>query len=600
MSDPGPTSPGLSSRLAKLNPFSKSTPKHSHEADDEDQGEEIDPASVAGGGHSTRPTDITSHKLQVSSALQAFLVSDGVLPSEPGNTASALHELLEKPHVSVPASVTDRSHPLPEYYISSSHNTYLLAHQLFGSSSASAYETALNAGARCVEIDAWDNPDNIDEPKVTHGYTLVSNITFRAVCETIRDVVDRQSAASDATATPIMLSLENHCGDNGQRRLVAIMKEVFGSCLLDSPIETASDGESHVTLADLVSKVVVIVEYHLPNEASDSSSSSSSSESEDETEKQARHEYQAKKKAAPPTIIIPELAQLGVYAQSVKPADDSWFTSLLKNAPHHHLINVSETGLSAPMAAHAAKISRHNANHLMRVFPKGTRISSRNLPPVPFWALGAQICALNWQTFGASMQLNEALFAGTDGYVLKPAALRAGGDGVISSDGKKKRLKLRVAGASGVPLPNGREVGEIRPYLTCTMLAPRHERVSGGLIVDSIKRKTGVYKQSKLKMAGAFLRHPHGDLESEKPPLETDPVWDETLEWEFEDSELVFVRMLVKSDDSFASNPILAVAAVRLMYVTPGWSFVRMLDLKGRETKCSVLVRFDVEDVCDT
>jgi len=74
-------------------------------------------------------------------------------------------------------------------------------------------------------------------------------------------------------------------------------------------------------------------------------------------------------------------------------------------------------------------------------------------------------------------------------------------------------------------------------------------------------------------------------------------VWDEVLEWEYEDNELVFLRLLVKSDDSFAANPVFAVAAVRLLYVVPGWSFVRMLDLKGRETKCSLLVRFEIEDV---
>ncbi|KAI9870140.1 MAG: hypothetical protein M1823_008840, partial [Watsoniomyces obsoletus] len=68
-----------------------------------------------------------------------------------------------------------------------------MAHQLFGTSSATAYETALNAGSRCVEIDAWDGDDDKNEPKVTHGYTLVSDITFRAVCETIRDIVDKEA-----------------------------------------------------------------------------------------------------------------------------------------------------------------------------------------------------------------------------------------------------------------------------------------------------------------------------------------------------------------------------------------------------------------------
>jgi len=224
----------------------------------------------------------------------------------------------------------------------------------------------------------------------------------------------------------------------------------------------------------------------------------------------------------------------------------------------------------------------------MRVFPKGTRISSRNLPPVPFWALGAQVCALNWQTFGASMQLNEALFSGTDGYVLKPAPLRAGGDGVITT-GVKKILRLQVGGATGIPLPAGRDAAEIRPYLTCTMLHPRNTS-GGGLVVNSTKRKTSPYKQHK-KLAFLGL---HGG--EDKNPAPVDPIWDETLEWEYEDSELVFVRMLVKSDDSFAANPVFAVAAVRLMCVTPGWSFIRLLDLKGRETKCSVLVKFEIRD----
>jgi len=39
-----------------------------------------------------------------------------------------------------------------------------------------------------------------------------------------------------------------------------------------------------------------------------------------------------------------------------------------------------------------------------------------------------------------------------------------------------------------------------------------------------------------------------------------------------------------------------AVAAVRLMYVVDGYVFIRMLDLKGRETHCTVLVRFECSD----
>lgn len=445
-----------------------------------------------------------------------------------------------------------------------------------------------------------DNSDNKDEPKVTHGYTLVSNIPFRAVCETIRDVVDREASAPAVQGyapAPILVSLENHCGPHGQLRLVQIMKEVWGDRLLSAPVreesrrEQEGDDEPHVRLEELGSKIAVIVEYHLPEEADDSSSSSSSSSDSDEDdaeERRAREEYRKKKRAEPPAKIIPELAQLGVYAQSVKPRDTSWYTDgKPKDGPPFHLVNLSESGLAPHLSDHGAKIARHNSRHLIRVYPKGTRISSRNLSPIPFWAVGAQICALNWQTFGASMQLNDALFAGTAGYVLKPAALRAGGSGVLGSGAPRRILRLRVAGATDVPLPKNRDADGIKPYLTCTLLQPGSDSK-----LVKMKQKTAVYQGPGA--AGQLVLNLLG--RAEERPGRTDPLWNQTLEWEFDDNELVFLRMLIKSEDNFSSNTTLAVAAVRLLYVQPGWRFVRMLDLKGRETTCSLLVRFDVED----
>ncbi|KAF5526190.1 1-phosphatidylinositol 4,5-bisphosphate phosphodiesterase 1 [Colletotrichum aenigma] len=569
----------ITSKLANLNPFSKRAPE-----DEEELGEKTDHSTLAGGGHAARDSDL-KHRLRVSRAIKSFLVDQKVLSSKEADIDSdqpsrALQALVDKPHISVPRELTDRSHPLPEYFISSSHNTYLLAHQLYGSSSAEAYEDTLRAGARCVEIDAWDNPDNKDEPKVTHGYTLVSHIPFRAVCETIRDVVD-QEARDPNPAAPILLSLENHCDPEGQIRLVHIMKEVFGDRLLSKAVRekghAEQEGDSPVRLEELGNKIVLIVEYHFPGEPDDSSSSS---DDEDEEEKKNHEAYKAKKKAAPKTLIVPELEALGVYAQSVKPVDNSWYENILKDGPHHHLINVSESGLASHMPEASDKISRHNAQHLMRVFPKGTRISSKNLHPVPFWGVGAQVCALNWQTFGASMQLNEALFSGSEGFILKPAALRAGGSGHLDSGGKK-RLRLHVGGATDVPVPSKRDDDEpIKPYLTCTLVHP-HD-----LSMEPPKRKTAGYRQHKLT---GFLH------KGENPPP-TEPLWDETLEWEYQDNEMVFLRMLIKSDDSFSKNPMLAVGAVRLAYTVPGWVFIRMLDLKGRETTCSILVRFEIVD----
>lgn len=138
--------------ISKLGRFSRKS-----KVDEDDVGDVIDANTVAGGGHASRQSAITKDQLRVSSALKSFLVKEGIfdeadvgLDSE--QPSPVLREFLNKPHLYVPPEVTDRSHPLPDYFISSSHNTYLIAHQLFGESSAIGYETALYTGSRCGNV----------------------------------------------------------------------------------------------------------------------------------------------------------------------------------------------------------------------------------------------------------------------------------------------------------------------------------------------------------------------------------------------------------------------------------------------------------------
>lgn len=53
------------------------------------------------------------------------------------------------------------------------------AGQLAGSSSVEMYRQVLLAGCRCVELDVWKGRTTEEEPVITHGFTMTSEISFK-------------------------------------------------------------------------------------------------------------------------------------------------------------------------------------------------------------------------------------------------------------------------------------------------------------------------------------------------------------------------------------------------------------------------------------
>ena len=73
-------------------------------------------------------------------------------------------------------------------------------------------------------MDCWDGKDG--EPIIYHGYTLTSRIKFRDVISVVNKY------AFVASPYPVILSIENHCSIDQQKKMAKYLVDILGGILL--------------------------------------------------------------------------------------------------------------------------------------------------------------------------------------------------------------------------------------------------------------------------------------------------------------------------------------------------------------------------------
>uniref|UniRef100_A0A8C9XN94 Phosphoinositide phospholipase C n=1 Tax=Sander lucioperca TaxID=283035 RepID=A0A8C9XN94_SANLU len=477
----------------------------------------------------------------------------------------------------------DMTQPLNNYFIATSHNTYLSGDQLLSQSRVEMYAYVLQAGCRCVEVDCWDGPDG--EPIIHHGYTLTSKILFKDVIETINKYAFTKSPY------PVILSIENHCTVPQQKKMAEYLREVLQDKLDLSSVNVNECKK--LPSPEILKGKILVKGKKLPanldpdaeeGDVSDEDTGDEEEEEEDDDDDdeitQSDHTiflvstvtlvlfvYNSPYRKRKTMRLSRALSDLVKYTKSVRVHD---IETQGKGISFWQVSSLNETVMNQILQLKPGELVRFNQRQLLRVYPSNYRVDSSNFNPQPYWNTGCHMVAMNYQTEGRMLELNQAKFSsnGNCGYILRPKCMCKAAFNPMLEDPlpghRKTQLVLKIISGQQLPKPKDSMFGDrgeiIDPFVEVEII---------GLNVDYSKQQTRVVDDNGFN-----------------------PMWEETLVFNILMPQIALVRFQVWDHDPIGRD-FIGQRTVAFRSMMPGY---RHVYLEGM-AESSIFVHVAINDI---